>query len=133
MRYLLDTDTLIDCILDRGDIRERVTAMIEAGDEVALCPITLAELYSGLTEKRRTKWQAWLLALPYWQISVTAAMHAGDDRKSMSNVGRTLSLTDSLIGAVAREHDATVLTSNIKDYPMKDVQVLSLREDKGEA
>ena len=133
MRYLLDTDTLIDCILDRGDIRERVTAMIEAGDEVALCPITLAELYSGLTEKRRTKWQAWLLALPYWQISVTAAMRAGDDRKSMSEVGRTLSLTDSLIGAVAREHDATVLTSNIKDYPMKDVQVLSLREDKGAA
>jgi hypothetical protein len=55
-------------------------------------------------------------------------MSAGADRKSMSDAGKTLSLTDSLIAAVARENDATVLTSNIKDYPMKDVRVMSLRQ-----
>ena len=106
MKYLLDTGTLIDCILDTGNTRQRVTSMIEAGDEIALCPITVAELYSGLTEKRRARWQEWLLALPYWQISAGAAMRAGVDRKSMSDAGKTLSLTDSLIAAVARENEA---------------------------
>jgi predicted nucleic acid-binding protein len=128
MKYLLDTDSLIDCILDSGETRQRITSMIEAGDEVALCAITLAELYSGLSEKRRARWQDWLLALPYWQISTVVAMRAGADRKNMLDLGKTVSVTDSLIGALARENDAIVLTSNIKDYPMKDVQVLSLRE-----
>lgn len=47
MRYLLDADTLIDYIQDRGNARPRITAMIEAGDEVALCAVTVAELYTG--------------------------------------------------------------------------------------
>jgi predicted nucleic acid-binding protein len=128
MKYLLDTDTLIDVLQGRGNTRERVNAFIEAGDEVALCPITVAEIYSGLSEKKRKEWTFWLLSLPYWHISRNAAMQAGIDRKTSSDAGRTLSATDSLIAACAREHDATVLTSNIKHYPMKDVRVLSLRE-----
>src|SRR5688572_13104690 len=66
MRCLLDADTLIDYIQDRGDARPRITAMIEDGNEVALCAVTVAELYSGLSEKRRTQWESWLLALSYW-------------------------------------------------------------------
>jgi hypothetical protein len=33
----------------------------------------------------------------------------------------------ALVTAVARDHGATIITSNIKDYPMEDVTVLSLR------
>ena len=128
MKYLLDTDTLIDCILGFGDTRRRVLAFIEQGDEVALCPVTVAELYSGMNEKKRAKWENWLLALPYWHITREAAQRAGVDRKTASDGGRTFSVTDSLIGAVAREQDATVLTSNIKDYPMRGIRLLSLRK-----
>lgn len=51
MKYLLDADTLIDYLKDRGNARPRITAMIEADEEVALCAITVAELYSGLSDK----------------------------------------------------------------------------------
>jgi len=129
MKYLLDTDTLIDFLQDRGETRQRITAMIEAGDEVAVSAIAVAELYSGLSESKRTQWGEWITSLPYWQISREAAKHAGMDRKAASVAGKTLSVTDSLVAAVAREHQAAVLTSNIKHYPMKDVRVLSLRED----
>lgn len=71
---------------------------------------------------------AYEMSLPYWHISREAAMQAGIVRKNASDQGRTLSVSDSLIAAVAREQDATVLTSNIKDYPAKDVRVMSLRE-----
>jgi predicted nucleic acid-binding protein len=94
----------------------------------ALRPVTVAELYSGMTEKRRAKWEAWLLALPYWQIGVTAAIRAGIYRKKAAESGRTLSVSDSLLAALAHEYDATLLTSNIKDCPMKDIRVQSLRE-----
>jgi predicted nucleic acid-binding protein len=129
MRYLLDADTLIDFVLDRGNARPRITAMIEQDDEVAACAISVAELYSGLSDERRATWESWIMALSYWHIDIDVAMRAGTYRKTASERGRTLSVTDSLLAALAHEKDATLLTSNIKDYPMKDVRVLSLRDE----
>jgi len=51
MKYLIDTDTVIDFMQDRGETRSRIAAMIQAGDDIALCAVTVAELYSGVSEK----------------------------------------------------------------------------------
>src|SRR3954452_20027936 len=101
MRYLLDTDTLIDCILGTGNTRERIQEFIDRKEEIALCPVTVAEVYSGLSEKRRIKWESWLLSLSYWTISFDVAAQAGMYRKTASESGRTLSTTDSLLAALA--------------------------------
>ena len=130
MKYLLDTDTLIDIALGRTVVEERLRALLERGETVGICAITVAELYSGIPEVKRKKWAAFFAPLPYWHISAEAAARAGIDRKNASERGLTLSVTDCLIAAVAREQQAIVLTSNSKDYPMKDVQVISLREEK---
>src|SRR5512144_14885 len=45
MNYLLDTDTLIDILENRGATRSRITALIEDGAVVALCAITIAEWF----------------------------------------------------------------------------------------
>jgi tRNA(fMet)-specific endonuclease VapC len=127
MKYLLDTDTLIDILEDRDNVRQQVLVLIES-DEVALSAITVAELYSGLSEKKRAEWESWLLTLPYWQISISVAMRAGRYRRGARERGQTLSASDALLAALAHVNDATLLTSNIKDYPMNDVRVLSLRD-----
>ena len=62
MKYLLGSDTLIDYLKDRGNARPRINALIEADEELALCAITVAELYSGLSDKKRAQWDSWLLA-----------------------------------------------------------------------
>lgn len=129
MKYLLDTDTVIDFIQNRGKTRTRIAAMTEAGDLIGLCAVTVAELYSGLSEKNLRLFSDWLKSLPYWHISLEGAMQAGIYRKSASEAGTTLHVSDCLVAACAREQDAIVLTSNIKDYPMRDVRVLSLREE----
>ncbi len=69
------------------------------------------------------------MALSYWHIGYGVAAQAGMYRKMASEAGRTLSTTDSLLAALARDKSAILLTSNIKDYPMKDVRVLSLRKE----
>src|SRR4051794_28203528 len=97
MKYLLDTDTLIDFLQDRGQTRQRLAAMIEAGDEVAVSAVAVAELYSGLSESKRAQWDEWLGSLPYWPISRDAAKRAGMDRKTASDAGKTLSVMDSLV------------------------------------
>jgi predicted nucleic acid-binding protein len=101
MKYLLDADTLIDYLKDRGNARPRITAMIEADDEVALCAITVAELYSGLSDKNRTIWESWLMALSYWHISIGAAIRVGAYRKTASEAGRTISVITSLTSTVS--------------------------------
>src|ERR671938_173314 len=97
MKYLLDTDTIIDCILGTGKTREKLFALIEADEEVALCPVTVVEVYSGMNDKRRAKWESWLLALSYWHISFDVAARAGIYRKTAAESGRTLSVSDSLL------------------------------------
>src|SRR4051812_26442118 len=111
MKYLLDSDTLIDYIQDRGNARPRITTMIEQDDEVAVCAITVAEVYTGLSEKRRDIWESWILALSYWHIGYAVAVQAGTYRKTASEAGRTLAVTDSLLAALAREKGAILLTS----------------------
>jgi predicted nucleic acid-binding protein len=37
-----------------------------------------------------------------------------------------LPLTDALIAATAVEHNATVVTGNVRDYPMPEVSILPL-------
>jgi predicted nucleic acid-binding protein len=128
MKYILDTDTLIDFLQDGGRTRTRITEMLEQGDEFALCSITVSELFTGLNQRRREEWRDLFASLPYWDISREAAMQAGIDRRTASEVGRTLATTDALIAGLARENNAVILTSNIKDYPMKDVRVMSLRD-----
>ncbi len=115
MKYLLDTDTVIDCILGTNKTLERILELIVRDDELALCSVTVAELYSGLSEKRRAKWESWLLSLSYWHIGYDVAAQAGLYRKTASDGGRTLATTDSLLAALARDKDAVLLTSNIKD------------------
>lgn len=129
MKYLLDTDTLVDIALGRTVVEERLRALLERGETVGICAITVAELYSGIPKMKRKKWAAFFAPFPYWQISPEAAERAGIDRKNASEKGLTLSVTDCLIAAVAREQGAHVLTSNTKDYPMEDVKVLSLRKE----
>lgn len=129
MKYLLDTDTVIDFIQDRGNTRTRIAALTEAGDLIGLCAITVAELQSGISQKNYRIFNDWLRSLPYWNISRDAAGQAGIERKKASVAGRTLHVSDCLIAACAREQDAILLTSNTKDFEkMKDIRLLSLRE-----
>jgi predicted nucleic acid-binding protein len=129
MKYILDSDTLIDYMKDRSNARSSINSMLRAGDELFLSVTSVAEVYSGLTDKDREQWEDFLLALPYLVTNREAAIRAGMDRFTAARSGTTISVMDALLGALAREQDAVILTSNIKDYPMKDVRVLSLREE----
>jgi predicted nucleic acid-binding protein len=127
-RYLLDTDTLIDFSKGRESTRSRILQMIEAGDVLGVCAINVSEFYAGLPEAQRSIWDAFFASLPYWHISREAAIQAGRERYEFSRQGQTVTTADALIAAVARENQATIITSNIKDYPMPGVSLLSPRE-----
>lgn len=127
-RYLLDTTALIDFSKNREPARSRVLAMIEAGDELGVCAINVAEFYSGIPPEQRFTWDEFIGSLRYWGITRDAARQAGRFRYEFAQKGIMLSTTDALIAAVAQERGAAVVTSNVKDYPMEEIHILALKD-----
>jgi predicted nucleic acid-binding protein len=95
--------------------------------ELGVSAVNVAELYSGLPLGASPAMDEFVQALAYWDISWSAAARAGADRYSHARRGSQLSTTDVLIAAVARDQRAVLVTANIKDFPMTDVEVLALR------
>ena len=88
---------------------------------VAVCSITVAEFYAGLSADEAQSWEEFISRLAYLDISPRAAMLAGQDRYSLARKGRTITITDMLVAAAAREHQGVLVTGNVQDYPMTDI------------
>jgi len=126
-RYLLDTTAIIDFSKGREPTRSRILDMIDAGDELGVCAINVAEFYSGLPAERRDVWRNFLMALPYWEIAHETAENAGVQRYSLDRAGRNVSTTDALVASVARQHNATIITENVKDFLLDGTRGISLQ------
>jgi predicted nucleic acid-binding protein len=125
-RYLLDTSALIDFSKNWEPARSRILQMIQQGDDLGVCAINVSEFYSGIQPDERESWDEFFEALAYWPISRDAARQAGVWRYEYARRGQTLTTTDSLIGAVAMERGAVVLTNNVKHFPMSAVGIQPL-------
>jgi predicted nucleic acid-binding protein len=64
--------------------------------------------------------------LLYVEMSREAARNAGELRAKWRQRGKTLSLPDALIAAVALAENLTLATDNVKDFPMPDLRLLDL-------
>jgi predicted nucleic acid-binding protein len=125
--YLLDTTTLVSFSKKSEPVSSRLRQMM-ATDLVAVCPIVVAEFYSGLAAEERPDWDGFFASLDLWDHSESVARRAGRFRYDYARRGRAISVADALVAATALEHDATILTDNVSDYPLPGVRVLSLRE-----
>lgn len=126
-QYLLDTDVLIDFSKGIEPVTSQLLAWIDGTDVVAVCAISVAEFSSGLTPDQAARAQRFLALLSYWDIGREAAMRAGQDRYSLARRGLGITTTDALLAALARERRATLVTSNLKDFPMQGLALLSIR------
>ena len=127
-RYLLDTTALIDFSKNREPARSRILQMIVAGDDLGVCAINTAEFYTGVPPAQRPLWDEFFAALRFWDIGRETARHAGVYRHDFARHGVILSTTDAVVAAVAQELGAILVTNNVKDYPMEDVELLPLKE-----
>jgi len=124
--YLLDTNILIDYSRGVPAAVEAVQTLIETGAELGLCAICVAEFFSGVQPGRYPAVDQFLRELDYWPITYDDALRAGAYRYHFARQGIQLSMTDMLIAAVAHRVGATVLTENVKDFPMDDLTAISL-------
>jgi len=126
MRILLDSSVIIDALRNRRDRRNLLRALVEEGHELVCCAINVAEVYSGMRPNEEAATAELIDSLEYVDITREAARGAGELRLEWRRKGKTLSLPDAILGAVARHNDLSLATDNVRDFPMLHSKLLSL-------
>ena len=125
--YLLDTNIIIDAINDKRERNRFLLDLAEQqGHTLACCSINVAEVYAGMRPKEEPRTAALLRSLQFYPITFPVAELAGALKRDHAKKGVTLSLADSIIAAVAIHNQLTLITDNIKDFPMKNLSLYPL-------
>ncbi len=127
MTILLDTSIIIDALRNRRGRRGLLRSLLEQGHELACCAVNVADVYSGMRPHEAEETSALVESLAYVQISREAARTAGEMRLELQQKGKTLSLPDAIIGAVALREGLTVATDNVRDFSMLRLELLPLQ------
>jgi predicted nucleic acid-binding protein len=117
-RRLLDTTSLIDFARGLEPSTACLKHLLASGDEIGVCPVTVAEVFAGLQPHRHQGWSTLLSGLLFWPISYAASVQAGTWQYAFARQGIQISTTDALIAAVADEMGASIVTSNGRHFPM---------------
>jgi predicted nucleic acid-binding protein len=126
MKLLLDTSVLID-VLRQGNQRRRFVAdLVRAGHTLSTSTLNVAELYAGMRAGEEAGAEELLAGLGLYELGGSGARLAGKLKNIWSRKGRTLTLADTIVAAVAIEQGCQLLTDNRKDFPMQEVQLYPL-------
>lgn len=71
--------------------------------------------------------------LEFFKIGWEVARDAGLLKRDYSRKGRQLSLTDATIAAVCLANALTLITDNVKDFPMPELRIYPLAGTDGNA
>ena len=122
--FLLDSDVVIDILKGVATTAAIVSRLSEDAHLLCTCDIVLTEIHTGLSEEARDVAVPILHSLFFLVSGREIAERAGRWRYMFARQGIAVALTDSIIAATAVEWNATVVTGNVRDYPMRELAVL---------
>ena len=123
---LLDSGIIMDALNGKRGRREIIDQLVEDGAEMACCSINVTEVYAGLRPGEEAKTERLLRSLKFYPVTWEIAKQAGDILNAWRQQGRTLSLPDVTVAAVALTNDLILLTGNMKDFPMPELHIYPL-------
>lgn len=114
----LDTTVAIDHLRERAEATLLLDTLFEQGEEIAASELVRFEVLAGAKEDELEDTERFLSLLEWIHVDedvarVGAAL-AALFRPAHSGIGDV----DYLIAATALEHDADLLTTNVKHFPM---------------
>jgi predicted nucleic acid-binding protein len=123
---LLDSGIIIDVLNGKRGRPGIIQQLLEQGSELACCSINVTEVYAGLKPGEEIKTARFLKSLRFFEVTWDMAKLAGDLLNQWRQQGRTLSLPDVTVAAVALSHDLILVTNNHKDFPMPELTLYPL-------
>lgn len=128
MHLLLDSSVLIDALRSRRGRRQWLAELVRSGHTLATSALNLAEVYAGMRPEEEARTKDFLNALACHEITARVAEMAGKLKSHWARQGRTLTLADTLIAAVALQQNCPLATDNRRDFPMPQLQLYDLPE-----
>jgi hypothetical protein len=126
MQILLDTSVIIDALRLRRGRRQWLAQLVRSGHTLATSALNVAEVYAGMRPPEEAQTKAFLLALHCHEINASIAELAGKLKSEWAKKGRTLTLADTIVAAVALQQRCPLATDNRKDFPMPELQLPEL-------
>lgn len=123
MKILLDTSVLIDVLRARNNRRRVLANLLHEGHSLTTSVLNVAELYAGMRPGEEMQTAELLSGLECIELDKSTARLAGHFKSLWAKKGRTLTLVDTIVAAIAIEHRYTLFTDNRKDFPMPEVHL----------
>ena len=121
--HLIDTDVLIWVLRGNKKYEEFLLELSHKG-KLSISTITIAEIYKNIFPSELLKTENILNEFEIYDVTSPIAKQAGlywqEHGKKLIN----LNLTDCLIAATANINNHTLVSLNIKHFPMKDIELL---------
>ncbi len=120
MIYLLDTNVCIRLLNGKHPvILEHFRKHIPA--DIALCSVVKAELLFGARRSQRVEanlqlLKAFFAPLQCLPFDDKCAEHYGQIHADLMDLGKPIGPNDTLIAAITRAHDATLITHNVGEF-----------------
>ena len=127
--YLLDTSVIIDALNNKRGRRDLLLGLVKQGHFLACCPINVTEVYAGMRPREETTTEEFLRSLEYYHLTWPVARLAGLLKRDYGRKGTSLTVSDATVAAVALVHELTLMTDNVKDFPMKELTLYPLPPD----
>ncbi len=127
--FLIDSDVVIEHLRGRAWAAGLLASIAISGGVVYYSPVTTAEIYQGIRSGEEVATERLFTNLPCLQIDDAVGRQAGEYLRRF-RASHGLALGDALIGATARAHDLVLLTLNRRHYPMPDVRLATLPDDR---
>jgi predicted nucleic acid-binding protein len=126
MNLLLDTSVLIDALRFRNARRELLARLLNEGHHFSTTALNIAEVYAGVRPRENELTAALLDSLECHELTAISGQRAGLLKNEWARKGRTLSLADAIIAAIAIEKQCSLMTDNRKDFPMAELSLYPL-------
>ncbi len=125
--YLLDTNVLILHFRNRPKITTLLSQWGATGS-LFISVVTRTEILAGMRPHEEQRTKVLFNALTSLPIDTMIADRAGRFIYQYARKGIQLSLPDVQIAATALEYDLTLVTTNVKHFPMPNLKLQPLQQ-----
>ncbi|MFA6411787.1 MAG: type II toxin-antitoxin system VapC family toxin [Syntrophales bacterium] len=120
---LLDSDILIDHLRKEQKALDYLQREIDAGSLLFISVISRTEIFSGVRKGEEETIQSLFDLLTPVDVDMAIADRAGEYLKKFAK-SHSVTIGDAIIAATAKEMGGTLVTRNLKHYPMKDLKII---------
>lgn len=121
--FLFDTDVLIWVLRGKKEIIEKVSKLKDEAP-LAISVISIAEIYKNIFPSELTTVEDYLNQHIIFDVDQKTAKIAGLYWQQYAKQLKNLSLMDCLIAGCVNVNNLTLVSLNIKHFPMKDIKIL---------